>query len=149
MAEDMLDHGIKRHPFVCFPFSEASMGWYNGNPWFLPLAGLWFKILDWIGKGTGTQGLGPWRGASILDIREIRAGITYEETADCVGVRVSADRLRNPQIINNAASCQAAGNHGGRYTRAGMGAGSHEVQIVINRMPVARSEITQLQQVMT
>jgi len=49
MAEDMLDHGIKWHPFVYFPFPEASMGFYNRNQWFLPLAGLWLKILDWMG----------------------------------------------------------------------------------------------------
>ena len=36
------------NPFVDIPFPAAPLGLYNGNPWFLPLAGAWYKVLDWI-----------------------------------------------------------------------------------------------------
>ena len=49
VAEAMLHGGIKEHPFAAYPFPEAPLGLYNGNPWFLPFVGSWFKFLDWIG----------------------------------------------------------------------------------------------------
>jgi glycine/D-amino acid oxidase-like deaminating enzyme len=48
VAEAMLKGTIKEHPFNLFPFPSAPLGLYNGFPWFLPLAGAWHKILDWI-----------------------------------------------------------------------------------------------------
>ncbi len=36
------------NPFVGIPFPSAPLGLYNGRPWFLPFAGLWYKFLDWI-----------------------------------------------------------------------------------------------------
>ncbi len=43
MAGDKVDN-----PFVGIPFPGAPLGLYNGNPWFLPLAGVWYKFLDWV-----------------------------------------------------------------------------------------------------
>ena len=37
-----------KNPFVGIPFPGAPLGLYNGNPWFLPLAGMWYKFLDWV-----------------------------------------------------------------------------------------------------
>jgi glycine/D-amino acid oxidase-like deaminating enzyme len=37
------------NPFVGIPFRGAPLGLYNGKPWFLPLAGAWYKFLDLIG----------------------------------------------------------------------------------------------------
>jgi glycine/D-amino acid oxidase-like deaminating enzyme len=37
------------NPFVGIPFPGAPLGLYNGKPWFLPLAGAWYKVLDWVG----------------------------------------------------------------------------------------------------
>jgi glycine/D-amino acid oxidase-like deaminating enzyme len=36
------------NPFVGIPFPGAPLGLYNGRPWFLPLAGMWYKFLDWV-----------------------------------------------------------------------------------------------------
>src|SRR5208337_3730902 len=36
------------NPFVGIPFPGAPLGLYNGDPWFLPLAGTWYKLLDWV-----------------------------------------------------------------------------------------------------
>jgi len=36
------------NPFVGIPFPGAPLGLYNGNPWFLPIAGAWYKFLDWV-----------------------------------------------------------------------------------------------------
>jgi glycine/D-amino acid oxidase-like deaminating enzyme len=36
------------NPFVGIPFPGAPFGLYNGKPWFLPLAGAWYKLLDWV-----------------------------------------------------------------------------------------------------
>ena len=36
------------NPFVGIPFPGAPLGLYNGKPWFLPLAGAWYKLLDWV-----------------------------------------------------------------------------------------------------
>jgi glycine/D-amino acid oxidase-like deaminating enzyme len=48
VAEAMLKGNIKEHPFAAFPFPPAPLGLYNGVPWFLPLAGVWHKVLDWL-----------------------------------------------------------------------------------------------------
>ena len=39
---------IKQHPFAQFNFPGAPLGLYDGQPWFLPFAGMWHKILDWV-----------------------------------------------------------------------------------------------------
>src|SRR5579862_9066930 len=43
MAGDKPDN-----PFVGIPFPGAPLNLYNGKPWFLPLAGAWYKVLDWV-----------------------------------------------------------------------------------------------------
>ena len=48
VAEAMIKGNIKEHPFASFEFPSAPLGLYNGSPWFLPLAGAWHKILDWV-----------------------------------------------------------------------------------------------------
>jgi glycine/D-amino acid oxidase-like deaminating enzyme len=48
VAEAILKGNIKEHPFNLFPFPPAPLGLYNGFPWFLPLAGAWHKVLDWV-----------------------------------------------------------------------------------------------------
>jgi glycine/D-amino acid oxidase-like deaminating enzyme len=48
VAEAMMRGNIKEHPFAKFNFPGAPMGLYNGNPWFLPFAGMYYKILDWV-----------------------------------------------------------------------------------------------------
>jgi len=40
--------GAPDNPFAEIPFPGAPLGLYNGNPWFLPLAGAWYKFLDWV-----------------------------------------------------------------------------------------------------
>ncbi len=54
-AEQMPDHlqarraeDMPENPFVGIPFPGAPLGLYNGAPWFLPLAGAWYKFLDWV-----------------------------------------------------------------------------------------------------
>ena len=47
-AEAMLTGNIREHPFAQFNFPSAPLGLYNGRPWFLPFAGMWHKILDWV-----------------------------------------------------------------------------------------------------
>jgi glycine/D-amino acid oxidase-like deaminating enzyme len=48
VAEAILKGNIKDHPFASFDFPSAPLGLHNGYPWFLPLAGAWHKILDWV-----------------------------------------------------------------------------------------------------
>lgn len=48
VAEAMMKGNIKEHPFASFSFPSAPLRLYNGFPWFLPFAGAWHKILDWI-----------------------------------------------------------------------------------------------------
>jgi glycine/D-amino acid oxidase-like deaminating enzyme len=40
--------GVDENPFAGIPFPGAPLGLYNGNPWFLPLAGMYYKFLDWV-----------------------------------------------------------------------------------------------------
>jgi glycine/D-amino acid oxidase-like deaminating enzyme len=34
------------NPFEGLPFPGAPLGLYDGRPWFLPLVGAWYRILD-------------------------------------------------------------------------------------------------------
>jgi len=34
-------------PFERLPFPGAPLGLYDGRPWFLPLVGAWYRLLDW------------------------------------------------------------------------------------------------------
>jgi glycine/D-amino acid oxidase-like deaminating enzyme len=36
------------NPFAQIPFPSAPLNLYNGRPWFLPFAGAWYKLLDWL-----------------------------------------------------------------------------------------------------
>ncbi len=36
------------NPFAEIPFPHAPLHLYNGRPWFLPFAGAYYKILDWV-----------------------------------------------------------------------------------------------------
>lgn len=47
-AQAMLTSSIREHPFASFSFPGAPFGLYDGRPWFLPFAGMWHRILDWI-----------------------------------------------------------------------------------------------------
>ena len=42
------NEGRSENPFAAIPFPGAPLGVYNGKPWFLPLAGAWYKLLDWL-----------------------------------------------------------------------------------------------------
>ena len=35
-------------PYAAIPFPGAPLGLYNGRPWFLPFAGAYYKLLDWV-----------------------------------------------------------------------------------------------------
>jgi glycine/D-amino acid oxidase-like deaminating enzyme len=48
MAE-LIATGRDENPFAGISFPGAPLGMYNGKPWFLPLAGAWYKVLDWVG----------------------------------------------------------------------------------------------------
>jgi glycine/D-amino acid oxidase-like deaminating enzyme len=48
VAEAMIKGNIREHPLAAIDFPGAPLGLYNGTPWFLPLAGAWHKILDWV-----------------------------------------------------------------------------------------------------
>jgi glycine/D-amino acid oxidase-like deaminating enzyme len=47
MAEAILT-GRDENPFAGIPFPGAPLGMYDGRPWFLPFAGMWYKLLDWV-----------------------------------------------------------------------------------------------------
>jgi glycine/D-amino acid oxidase-like deaminating enzyme len=40
--------GKTDNPFTEIAFPGAPLGLYNGTPWFLPFAGAYYKLLDWI-----------------------------------------------------------------------------------------------------
>ena len=48
IAQAMLSGNITDHPFARFDFPGAPLGLYDGRPWFLPFAGLWYRFLDWV-----------------------------------------------------------------------------------------------------
>ena len=45
---EMMAGDNPENPFVGIPFPGAPLGLYNGKPWFLPFAGAWYKVLDWV-----------------------------------------------------------------------------------------------------
>ena len=45
---EMMAGDKPENPFVGIPFPGAPLGLYNGKPWFLPFAGAWYKVLDWV-----------------------------------------------------------------------------------------------------
>jgi glycine/D-amino acid oxidase-like deaminating enzyme len=45
---DKICGGGDEIPFTAIPFPSAPLGLYNGRPWFLPFAGAYYKVLDWI-----------------------------------------------------------------------------------------------------
>jgi glycine/D-amino acid oxidase-like deaminating enzyme len=47
MAE-LISGDKPENPFVGIPFPGAPLGLYNGKPWFLPFAGVWYRFLDWV-----------------------------------------------------------------------------------------------------
>jgi glycine/D-amino acid oxidase-like deaminating enzyme len=47
MAE-WITTGKTDNPFSEIPFPGAPLGLYNGKPWFLPFAGAYYKVLDWV-----------------------------------------------------------------------------------------------------
>lgn len=48
VGEALLNDSIAGHPFASLAFPGAPLGLYDGWPWFLPFAGLWHRILDWV-----------------------------------------------------------------------------------------------------
>jgi glycine/D-amino acid oxidase-like deaminating enzyme len=47
MAE-WISEGKTDNPFAEISFPGAPLGLYNGKPWFLPFAGAYYKVLDWV-----------------------------------------------------------------------------------------------------
>ena len=45
---DYILTGKDENPYAGIPFPGAPLGLYNGKPWFLPLAGAYYKFLDWV-----------------------------------------------------------------------------------------------------
>ena len=45
---EMMAGDKPENQLVGIPFPGAPLGLYNGKPWFLPLAGAWYKVLDWV-----------------------------------------------------------------------------------------------------
>jgi glycine/D-amino acid oxidase-like deaminating enzyme len=45
---EQISGGTEENPYAQVPFPGAPLGLYNGRPWFLPFAGAYYKILDWI-----------------------------------------------------------------------------------------------------
>jgi glycine/D-amino acid oxidase-like deaminating enzyme len=48
MAANSTGSNKPDNPFIGIPFPGAPLGLYNGRPWFLPFAGAWYKVLDWV-----------------------------------------------------------------------------------------------------
>jgi len=48
LCDRIPDWRSDKNPFAAIPFPGAPLGLYNGRPWFLPLAGAWYKLLDWL-----------------------------------------------------------------------------------------------------
>ncbi len=46
IADAIMDGQVAEMPYAAYPFPTAPLGLYHGNPWFLPLIGLWHRILD-------------------------------------------------------------------------------------------------------
>jgi glycine/D-amino acid oxidase-like deaminating enzyme len=45
---ERISSGVSDNPYADIPFPGAPLGLYNGRPWFLPFAGAYYKVLDWI-----------------------------------------------------------------------------------------------------
>jgi glycine/D-amino acid oxidase-like deaminating enzyme len=45
---EQISGGSEENPYATVPFPGAPLGLYNGRPWFLPFAGAYYKVLDWI-----------------------------------------------------------------------------------------------------
>ncbi len=45
---EMMAGDKPENPFIGIEFPGAPLGMYNGKPWFLPFAGAWYKVLDWV-----------------------------------------------------------------------------------------------------
>jgi glycine/D-amino acid oxidase-like deaminating enzyme len=45
---EQISSGRSDNPYENIPFPGAPLGLYNGWPWFLPFAGAYYKVLDWI-----------------------------------------------------------------------------------------------------
>ncbi len=45
---EWIAEGKTDNPFAEIPFPGAPLGLYSGRPWFLPFAGAYYKVLDWI-----------------------------------------------------------------------------------------------------
>jgi glycine/D-amino acid oxidase-like deaminating enzyme len=45
---EQINGGVDDNPYADIPFPGAPLGLYNGHPWFLPFAGAYYKVLDWI-----------------------------------------------------------------------------------------------------
>jgi glycine/D-amino acid oxidase-like deaminating enzyme len=45
---EQISGGPEENPYANVPFPGAPLGLYNGRPWFLPFAGAYYKVLDWI-----------------------------------------------------------------------------------------------------
>lgn len=45
---EQISSGVNDNPYANIPFPGAPLGLYNGRPWFLPCAGAYYKVLDWI-----------------------------------------------------------------------------------------------------
>jgi glycine/D-amino acid oxidase-like deaminating enzyme len=48
MANAIFDNAVNQIIYNAYNFPTLPFGIYTGKPWFLPLIGLWHKILDWI-----------------------------------------------------------------------------------------------------
>ncbi len=48
VADAMLDGKVAELPYSTYDFPTAPLGLYHGKAWFLPLIGLWHRVLDWI-----------------------------------------------------------------------------------------------------
>jgi glycine/D-amino acid oxidase-like deaminating enzyme len=45
---DQMSGGAEENPFAEVSFPGAPLGLYSGRPWFLPFAGAYYKVLDWL-----------------------------------------------------------------------------------------------------
>jgi glycine/D-amino acid oxidase-like deaminating enzyme len=45
---EQISGGRSDNPYENIPFPGAPLGLYNGWPWFLPFAGAYYKVLDWV-----------------------------------------------------------------------------------------------------
>jgi hypothetical protein len=83
MAE-LITGGKPDNPFVGIPFPGAPLGLYNGNPWFLPFAGMYYKFLDWVVDGaTARSSLRRQRSCSLSKRQQRRIHHEPQRQPDC------------------------------------------------------------------